>query len=139
MKQPFQSPQIILTNLSGGGGVNPYRLKAMFNDYLVCRSWDGLGDGPTDIYIAKPYKLRNSITQETIAGTTYTYTYGAGPDSLNRIRTTRIGSTVIENCLVTPEWLLNDLIYGIGAVTLVAGAPTVLMLNDGRAWAVEAT
>lgn len=117
--------------------VKCYILKSVQNDYLTCREFTGT-EGTVDIYIAKPHKLRNSIASEIIEGVTYSYTYAAGPDSLNKYRIASVSGVEVERCVVTPEWLANDTIYGIDCTTYVATATDVLMLGDGRAWAVYA-
>jgi hypothetical protein len=122
----------------GGAGVHCYRLKSVSDNYLTCRSWDGSNDGTTDIYIAKVHKLRNSITQEVIEGVTYDYTYATGPDSLNKYRISKVSGVEVERHVVTPEWIVNDLIYAIDATTHVTTATSLLMLGDGRAWALHA-
>lgn len=76
------------------------------------------------IAVAKPYKLRNSISQEIIYGTTVKFTYphnpnGGGPstDSLAYLyRVASIGSgsnTTTENQGVNPQYLSGDIIYAI--------------------------
>ena len=99
--------------------------------------WDGTSDGPSDIYVAKVHKLRHSITSEVIEGVTYAYTYETGPDSLNKYRVAKVSGVEVERCVVTPEWIVNDLIYAIGCNTYVSTAGSLLMLGDGRAWALH--
>ena len=140
---------------------NLYRLKEEKGDYLVCKSFNGLVDGKTDCYIAKVHKLRTSITTELIEQVTYYYKYDADGDiELNLVPRERVARTgnpttgpIVETCVVTPEWLSNDLIYAVPCHTGVSRVATtdtdvvpkgmavgvnLLMLGDGRAWAVHA-
>ena len=129
-------------DLSGGGGaaVTRYRLKGIEADRLACVTWDGTTEGTTTVYLAKPFKLREAVTTETIEGVRYNYTYTTGPDSLNKYRIAKIqGQTAeYERCVVTPEWLLNDEIFAISGSTGISNT-TLMDLNlDARAWAVHA-
>jgi len=134
----------------GGASVAMYRLKSVQDDHLTCRSWDGTTEGTSDIFVAKVHKLRHSITTETIETVVYLYTYETGPANTptisNKVRLAKVGATEIERTIVTPEWLVNDLIYAVAANTGVFRTPgppkadpvSLLMLGDGRAWAVKA-
>jgi hypothetical protein len=121
----------------GGGQAQMYRLKSVDGDHLNCHTWDGVTEGVENVVIRKSFKLRNSITQATLDGVLTTYTYAAGVDSLNRIRTASAqGST--EAQIVLPRWLVNDEIIAISVP--VAGGVSILIdrNGDGRAWAKKA-
>jgi hypothetical protein len=122
----------------GGTGLGLFRFKSMQNDYLVCRSWNGTVEGTQDVYIAKPPKLRFSISTETIDGVVVAYS-GYGP--LTQTRNASGGGNS-ESQVIVPRYLVNDLIYAMPAptlVTFVQGPKTIkvglLDINaDGRAW-----
>jgi hypothetical protein len=136
-------------NGSGGGGSvsGPYRIKSVRGDYVVCRTWDGSSEGSTDIYIAKPWKLRCSRTQETVGGVTSTFTYsGSGLGNCTRTKTTGADS---EDEYVSPQWAYGasdcDLVWAVSAVTLVLTASPdtasivvgLLLIDSDRAWAAD--
>lgn len=117
------------------GGVSQYRVKSVQGDYCTCRTWDGTTEG-SDVYVAKPYKLRNPGS-EIIDGVTVNYT--SYPTSVSRVADI---SGTTENQVIVPRYLSNDLIYvatsnytGVS----VSGTPlTLIDVNcDGRAWAKE--
>lgn len=143
MIAPRFSPGIIG---AGGGGASArmYRLKSVQADYVTCRTytWNSTTslyeDGDTDVYIAKQFKLRNSIAFEIIEGQRYDYSYFVGPDTLNVVRNALISGDLVETCMVTPEWLANDLIFALGCnsgVRVGNSEIPLIMLDDGRAWA----
>lgn len=118
------------------GGVSQYRVKSVQGDYCTCRTWDGTTEGSTDVYVAKPYKLRNSITSATIDGVSVSYSYTS-----TVARTATISSTD-EDQVIVPRYLSNDLIYAVTSNytgVSVSGTPlTLIDINaDGRAWAKE--
>ena len=119
-----------------------YRLKSVGGDYLTCRTWDGATEGGADVYVAKVHKLRHSITAEIIESIHYNYTYGTWVNTRNLIRKCNLDDTTfVEDCLVTPEWIVDDLIFAITCdftgVTVGGSQLTLLMLGDGRSWAVH--
>lgn len=118
---------------SFGTNVKLYKYKSMSGDYLTCRTWDGTTEGDTDIYIAKPYKLRRSIASETIDGTLVSYTYASDSER------TATDGTNSETQKIVPRYLVDDLVWGITATTAVTkdnASLTILDMNiDGRAWA----
>ncbi len=130
--------KIIEWDQAGGAGesVTLYRFKSMGLNHINCRTWDGTTEGSSDVFIAKPFKLRFSITTETIRGTTFTYT---GFDTTNQSRIATGGGNQ-ETQFITPMYLVNDLIYAMSATTLVtfAGGPvsSVDLNADGRAFGV---
>jgi len=137
----YSDGNIVLTlkNISDGesfGGdsatVQVYRYKSQQGDYVVCRTWDGSTEGDTDVAIAKPMKLRNSITSATIDGVGVTYSYGASKVE----RTATIGA-VTEDQVIVPRYLVNDLIFATSSTggTGVSGQSKIDLNVDGRAWA----
>src|SRR5678815_5170451 len=66
---------------AGGGTTTKFKMHkfvSMANEYIVCRTWDGTTLGTTDVTVAKPYKLRFSITSVVVDGQTITYTDYSG-------------------------------------------------------------
>lgn len=122
----------------GGAQLQTFRFKSMKGDYLICRAWNGSVEGSSDIYLAKPVKLRHSITSETIDGTAYTYS-SYSLTAQTRVSAPASGSA--ETQIVVPRYLPNDLIYAMAAPTYVqsedvpAKAVSLIDVNlDGRAW-----
>jgi len=121
---------------TSGGGVAMYRLKSVQGDYLTCRTWDGTTEGGTDVFIAKNYKLRNSITSQVIDGVTVNYTYTTTVE-----RDATIGANT-ETQIIVPRYLSDDLIFAIYSETTGVEKDddelTLLDINaDARAWAVK--
>lgn len=138
-------PNGSLTDNGGGeaqltfnaGGVSQYRIKSVQGDYYTCRTWDGTTEGGSDVYVAKPYKLRNSITSESIDGVTVSYSYAS------TVARTATISSVDEDQVIVPRYLSNDIIYvatsNYTGVSVSGTALTLIDMNcDGRAWAKEA-
>jgi hypothetical protein len=101
-----------------------------------------------DVYLAKPWKLRNSRAAETGAdGTAYTLSYGAGANA-NNVRRTKTGTSgpgdgLTETEAVAPEWLAGDILYAQPAATGVLdgnGNPiTLLLAGESRNWTAIAS
>jgi len=102
--------QILASDITGSSASSTacYKIKSVSANHLVCRSWDGVNEGAFDVLVAKPHSARQPAN-ETIAGTAYSYTYSAGPDSLNSVRESDDGDTT-EDQIVTPLWVENGLI-----------------------------
>lgn len=137
---------ISLRSKGGGGSSSPisiqaYHFKQSFGDYFLTQ------EGTS---IAKCPRLRNSIGQQTIYGTIVNFFYPHNVANDNLYGLYRIASVpnvgTTENEGVTPQFLVNDLIYAIQMTTGVVsesadtsqpvGTPIGwLDLNlDGRAW-----
>lgn len=132
---------LLFDSQPGGGGGNQakeYHLKSVQDDYLTCRTWNGTNEGSTDILIAKDPKNRTSLKTATVYGVVHTYSYTAGPDSLNLQRTNDDG-TQNETELITPPWCPNELIYAIPAVTSLKDPNgkliSLLEVRPARQWA----
>jgi hypothetical protein len=126
-------------SLDSGGGCFRFKLKSVQADYLTCRTWDGTTEGSTDIYIAKPPKLRH-VASESLVGTTWTYTYSAETGYEDGKRSASDGTNT-EKQVVIPVYVIGDEIFASTPdngtdVTVSATELTYLDLNvDGRAWA----
>ncbi len=141
----------------GGPSANPIQYTAFkfirsFDDYILVKELDSLNQHR----VAKPFKLRNSITGAVIYQSVWAYTYphnGAISDSLYGIYRVGTNSTVnpaiVERMGIVPQYLADDIILAIDASSVVApvavdpldttAAPgeqiTLLDTNeDGRAW-----
>jgi hypothetical protein len=102
-------------------------------------TWDGENEGKDTVNIAKPYKLRVSLTTVKELGVTYNFTYDAGSDPNNPTRTKTAAGSPPEQELVTPVWTVNDEITAIASQTTVKdedGNPiNLIMIGDSRQWA----
>ena len=137
-------PNGSLTSVSAGivslsiSGVQMYRYKSQASDHLVCRTWDGTTEGGGDVAIAKPHKLRNSVTSATIDGVAVTYTYGG-----TFVTRTATIATIDEDQVIVPRYLVNDLIFAVdssGGTAITGTLQNKIDLNvDGRAWAKKNT
>lgn len=138
----------------GGGGGTPaapvsvqeFFFFSSFKDYWLCTDVTGV----TQYRVAKPHKLRNSISGEVIYGASVGFGYPHNISTADPLyglyRVASIGG-LAENQGVVPQCLHLDKIYAItvpairtteAADTGVAtGTPiTLLDINaDGRAWA----
>ena len=146
---PYGGAEYVADEKPGSSSIsiNPYRIYEVNGDFYRCRAVQGsftqLEDGDTDIYIARPPEHRDTITSETIDGTTYTYTYNSETE---RISTGDDINETIETQVINPHIILEvTFIYAVEAttgVTYLAGddetetSVTLLDLNvAGRAWA----
>lgn len=117
----------------GGGGASLQRLivKEIFDDHLRCRTWDGLNEGTTDIFVAKPFKLRHDVNNyDTIASLSTTDSQTVDVFEF----------TTTETWKVTPPYEVDNEIYSITVsgtgVDPGSGELTIIDVNlDGRAWA----
>jgi len=126
--------------VGGGGTARMFLLKSVQGDYVTAHTWDGAIEGATDLFIAKEYKLRNSLSGETIFSVAHTYAYGAGPDGNNIQRTnTDTVASVSEQEIVIPPWIVNEIIYAVEAGTGIVdgfGNPVTLqMVGRSAQWA----
>jgi hypothetical protein len=113
-----------------GASVQQFKLRFVEDDYLVCREWDGTTIGATDVYVLKPYKLRNSITSATVYGEAHAYTYAADASEPDM----EYGTTVPDSDPAVNEWgeteadyapgeLLNSLKLNVVRTATVASEP----------------
>lgn len=125
---------------ASGVTIKALHFKQSFGDYFLTT------EGTS---VAKGYKLRNSITKETIYGTVvnFAYPHNVAGDSLAYIyRAATVTGAGSESQGVVPQYLYNDLIYAVQIQTGVLSSPDDtsqptgtaigwLDLNcDGRAW-----
>ena len=121
-----------------------FKIISIAGNHLVCQAWDGTNLGITVINVARPPKLRRSVTSELLDGRAIVYDYTSD--------VTRVASWVgppatFSNQVIVPRYLAGDIIYavkpdgGTGAQTFGNNPnPPVALeyvdLNvDGRAWA----
>lgn len=121
------------------GGAGRYRIKGGTDDHLSCVTWDGTTEGTETIFIAKPDELRcSNAGPEVKLVSSYTYTYSAGPDDLNKYRVSKVAGLPDENQLVTPPWFIDAVIYAIKADPGVKdpnGKPISLLVDSpARLW-----
>jgi len=122
-----------IVTVAASGLLQMYRLKSVQGDYITCRTWDGTTEGGSDVYLAKPMKLRNSITAATISGASVTYSY---TNTVTRVATI---SSTDETQVVVPRYLTDDLVFGMTCNATGVSGKNILDINaDGRAWAKQA-
>jgi len=121
--------------------VRQFKVKSVKDDYLICVAWDGAVKSPAEIELAKPPLLRRTIytaTSRVLAdGSTLTFTY------LTAQRRKASDGTDDEFQVVVPEYVVDDIVYGIQTIHGGMDAKGTdgnqvrwLDLNiDGRAWA----
>jgi hypothetical protein len=117
------------TSPGAGSGAQMYHLKSVQADYVTARSWDGMTEGATDVYIAKEPWARSSWTGWTIMGVAHIYGYTATPmDSLNVVRSDYDGASS-EDQIIVPPWCADEIIFAIPAVTdiMTVGGISVLV------------
>lgn len=122
--------------------VGVYLLQTVEDDYIVAHRWDkeSAKEGTEDILIAKPQKLRTSLSTEVKYGVTHTYGYALSPpDSLNEYRTDE-WSTFTETQAVTPCWAVDDEIVALDvgktiALSTATAAIRLTMVSPWRQWA----
>lgn len=120
-----------------GSAAKMMKLVSVQDDYLTCHSWDGTTEGTDPIYVAKQYAHRCSLTGETIYGTAHTYTYAAGPDSDNKVRTDTDGSNTEDQRIIRP-WIPGEILFPVAAEATgvtVSGTPLTLVDFSSRQWA----
>lgn len=119
--------------------ITQFKVVSDGGDYIMASPWNGSTTGSA-VKVAKPAKLRTSITAETINGvsTTYTYTASLSGSVTQSYYRTAAFSSLLEYQQVIPFYLPNDIIY---AAPFSTSSPTTLSsvtfidLNaDGRAW-----
>lgn len=110
----------------------------ILQDHYVVQEWDGDAVFGDEFNVAKPTKLRGSITTETIDGDAITYDYtGYTTDYIQRLAEF---DGAEEKQVVVPHWLAEDLIWALEVtetgVQVSSVEVTWLDLNiDARAWA----
>jgi hypothetical protein len=108
--------------------VQRFQIRIVLQNYLICRTWDGVTQGSTDVLVARPKNLRTTgnVNQRTISVT---------PDGG--------GAAISAVESITPVYAANDEIYACeptGGTSLTNGNPpheavTWLDLNvDARTW-----
>lgn len=131
------APPLSGSSGGGGGGGIPFQLKSVQGDYVTAWGWNGSAFASPDIYLAKEYKLRNSLTAETIFGVAHAYSYASGPDSDNVYRTNSDG-TNSQTEIVSPPWVAGEIVYASNCNTLVldgGGNPITWLMERTCLWA----
>lgn len=116
-----------------GGSSARFLLKAVEEDHLVCREWDGVTEGETSINVAKPWLLRvHPFDDEDYerAGETYEYW-----NSTTRTRTDAAGATSYEH--IKPEYVEDDNVFGTPSPVGTTGVEDCdwLQISESRIWA----
>ncbi len=129
-----------------------YVIKEVFGDYYRCRSWDGTTEGAADVLIARNYKLRKSLDNETINGIAWHYSYDDSDltgGKIGLIRSATATGQVTETHVIVPpictgtdakngkgDEIIAMPIDGNSTAKDALGNPINLedMNVDGRAW-----
>ena len=131
------------TEATGTASVAMFLLKSVQGDYLTCRTWDGVNEGSTDVYIAKDPRLRNSVTSEVLDGVTVSYSYTS---TTIRVASWTIDSVADEEIQhVVPHYLpdtdpeAGEVIFAVQTahtgVTVGEVELIWLEMSNGKAWA----
>lgn len=126
---------------TGGGGsssaqISEFKLNTVEGDYLNCFARAGTTWSTVTVSIAKPHKLRNSITLAVLDGITVTYSYYEGT-----VKRMARHDSAAEIQIVLPRYLSEDIILAakIDATGVTGHGSTqceYLDINEGaRAWA----
>src|SRR6185295_3271880 len=116
----------LLEIIPGAGGtgtpvaISQFQITNIRSDHLVCRTWNGAALGTTDVIVAKPYKLRGSITSQVLDEVTVDYTY-FGSEFLEREAIIR--GEWIETQIILPRYL-SKLNLPLHSNLIVAAKPT---------------
>ncbi len=134
---------------SSGITLAPFLYNADGGDYIICvasgstnpASGSGI-TGSSVYYIAKPYKLRTSITAETIAGVSHTFTYSPSiSDSASFYTRTDSYGLFTETQTIVPPYIRNDVIYAspltTGTIPAFSCLVTASLSAGGSSYAVN--
>lgn len=125
--------QILRTDLlqlaTVGSAVTTYRFKSMGDDVINCKLWDGTNELGSLVEVNKPWKLRFTVTAETVD--TVPITYDAH-SAANQTRDAHVGVDS-ETQVIVPRYLVNDIVYAVDD-PLDPGVKIDINI-DGRAWA----
>ncbi len=136
--KPSSNGTVLVLDTTKGGGTSfvPHKIVSFDADFINCHSWDGTTEGTDIIKIAKPTKLRSSIVTETIDGTVWNY---SSYDDTKQTRSAQ-GGTDSQTQIITPRYLVGDVIYAMSAKTFVpdpdttSDIKTMDMNIDARSW-----
>ena len=153
---PVMSSQSYWQQLGGGG--SSVITSSIQNSQFVCTGQDGgdyilaksLPNGGTvaqalassaSYYIAKPYKIRNSITTEYINGVTHSYTYSPPlNDSASYYTRNDVYGSLSEQQTITPQYLIGDIIVAAPVNGTIPGYISVIVTgsitNGGESYTV---
>jgi hypothetical protein len=132
--QSIQNSQFVCTGQDGG-------------DYILAKSLPNGGTvaqalaSSASYYIAKPYKIRNSITTEYINGVTHSYTYSPPlNDSSSYYTRNDVYGSLSEQQTITPQYLIGDIIVAAPVNGTIPGYISVIatgsIANGGKSYTV---
>jgi hypothetical protein len=132
-------PADVRAGQNAGVTFQQFAVQSVEGDYLVCHAItldaDGeQAEGTQDIYVAKPWLLRTSITERTTSDGVIMYTYAS------HVERTAILDAETETQRITPDYAVGDLILAVrgivgGTQVQVDGVPLQYMDITPRAWA----
>lgn len=128
---------------TGGGSIQQFRVKTINNNYLTCRTWDGVKDGVMSVNVAKPYLLRHdkayypdlaNLTTVNAQSVTADPTAAGLPNETWVVSSSYVVDGVIFGCIP---------VGGVGVILNNSGGTVTpplswLDLNvDGRVWGFD--
>lgn len=93
-----------------------YVIKSVQGDYVTAKRFDGSGETGDNVFLAKEYKIRNSLITETIHGDTHNYAFREGPDSNNVIRT-HVSGSFVQDEIIVPPWTSGEIVMAVSSKT----------------------
>lgn len=143
--QPFSRPaKIPPAPVPGTSARRAFLLKAIRDDYLVCRELDADGaEAANDTLVAKPWLLQRTPFDGTVRNeSTLTYLTGEERISTRPAPDQGPGELVEEIQLVIPRFTLDDFLYATleiyTGVATEGGAEVVWQSEyGGRAWTAK--
>lgn len=133
-KQTVESVEVNEIQEDDAAIVKQYRVKAVLDDSLSCKEFDGFNEFGSTILIAKPYQLRKTPFDGKTVGD-YTYEYESNTKRM-RVSTEPVCKITEE---IQPPYNLDvDIIYAIEVSNTGVDATSAVDLNaDGRTWAAD--
>ncbi len=129
--------------------VQRFKIQSVVQDALICYWYDGVNVGEQDVYVAKPWALRGSLTEQTIGALAVTFSAYVEPEYQEK--TASASGESDETWKVTPDYEPDQEIIGLD-VSLLGGTGVEYTGSDmvtrpvfwldlnqvGRVWALSA-
>lgn len=123
------------TSGSASTTTGAFKVKQEFGDYLQCVTWDGVTEGTSYVYVAKPEHLYRSLTGRTEDGVTVTFSYALVTSVWNRTQhVTSPVSTYDDEVHVAKPAYVTSGINGDG--TPIAGGDVIWAIGVTSAFIV---
>lgn len=123
------------TSGSASTTTGAFKVKQEFGDYLQCVTWDGVTEGTSYVYVAKPTLLRRSLASRVEDGVTVTFSYALVTSIWNRTQhVTSPGSTYDDEVHIAKPAYVASGINGDG--TPIAGGDVIWAIGVTSAFIV---